>query len=111
MTRIARGKGAAALLVGGAVALILSGCTAVKDAELTGLRAEIAAVKNVVHDSSTTNYDQWTLRLDALGRLIRDGLLYLGIALPGAYIGGKVIWLLAAKGLSALNSKFPKEPP
>ncbi len=27
MTRIARGKGAAVLLVGGAVALILSGCT------------------------------------------------------------------------------------
>ncbi|TET54156.1 MAG: hypothetical protein E3J64_02350 [Anaerolineales bacterium] len=89
------------------------GCTAVKDAELTGLRAEIAAIKNVVHDNSTRNYDEWTLRADALGRLIRDGLLYLGLALPGAYIGGKVIWLLAAKGLEALNGfrAKPKQPP
>ena len=58
---------------------------------LAQLQGEVAAYHREVNDSSTRNYDESTLRIDALFR----GLVGLALALPFGYVVGKLAWKAA----------------
>lgn len=99
------------IVLGGCLICLLHACAAQgvgTDNEFNLLRAQnaklaedIALFKNETHDSSVSNYDDWTLRMDALSRLIRETLWgvvkVLLIALPGGYISGKLVWKLIGR--------------